>query len=127
MKALLKAGFTVPKALVEAPPTNVGKDKYYDQIVFQTRPGRPRLPRRRKAAAHDARAGSVDLFEGLYTADRFGEYRGRGRGQRPTQSDEERSSRTYYLEWRTYQFSDHLPLWVRLKVDDSAKYLESLD
>jgi len=32
----------------------------------------------------------------------------------------------YYLDWRTYQFSDHLPLWVRLQVNDSANYLQTI-
>lgn len=33
----------------------------------------------------------------------------------------------YYMsEWRTYQFSDHFPLWVELKIDFSAEYLEKL-
>ena len=33
----------------------------------------------------------------------------------------------YYIkEWRTFQLSDHLPLWVDLKIDFSGAYLESL-
>ena len=29
-------------------------------------------------------------------------------------------------EWRTFHASDHLPLWVELKIDFSAEYLEAL-
>ncbi len=32
----------------------------------------------------------------------------------------------YYLEWRTFQMSDHLPLWVEIKIDFSDQYLEYL-
>ncbi len=32
----------------------------------------------------------------------------------------------YYDEWRTFQMSDHLPLWVELEIDFSDKYLEYL-
>ncbi|WP_432460502.1 MULTISPECIES: endonuclease/exonuclease/phosphatase family protein [unclassified Agarivorans] len=32
----------------------------------------------------------------------------------------------YYQEWRTFQMSDHLPLWVELEIDFSDKYLEYL-
>ena len=39
MKALEAERFHVPEALREAPPTNVGKDKYYDQIAFRAVPG----------------------------------------------------------------------------------------
>ena len=32
----------------------------------------------------------------------------------------------YYDEWRTFQASDHLPLWVEIKIDFSNEYLEGL-
>ena len=32
----------------------------------------------------------------------------------------------YYLDRRTYQFSDHRPLWGRLKINDGLEYLERL-
>jgi len=33
----------------------------------------------------------------------------------------------YYLsEWRTFQMSDHFPLWVVLETDFTDKYLDSL-
>lgn len=32
----------------------------------------------------------------------------------------------YYKEWRTYQISDHKPMWVRLRTNDSSMYLEKL-
>jgi endonuclease/exonuclease/phosphatase family metal-dependent hydrolase len=31
----------------------------------------------------------------------------------------------YYDEWKTYQISDHLPLFVELNVDFSRRYLQS--
>jgi hypothetical protein len=34
--------------------------------------------------------------------------------------------RTYYRSyWRTYQMSDHLPLWIKLQTDFSQRYLET--
>lgn len=38
----------------------------------------------------------------------------------------EASLEEYYDEWRTFQMSDHLPLWVELEIDFSDKYLEYL-
>jgi exonuclease III len=32
----------------------------------------------------------------------------------------------YYTDWRTFQMSDHLPLWVELKIDYSNEYLNHL-
>ncbi len=36
------------------------------------------------------------------------------------------SLRDYYDEWRTFQMSDHLPLWVELEIDFSDRYLDYL-
>ena len=32
----------------------------------------------------------------------------------------------YYDKWRTFQASDHLPLWVEIKIDYSDQYLDKL-
>jgi len=37
------------------------------------------------------------------------------------------SLEAYYEEWRTFQMSDHLPLWVELEIDFSDSYLDYLD
>jgi endonuclease/exonuclease/phosphatase family metal-dependent hydrolase len=123
MEALLGEGFEVPAALREAPATNVGKDKYYDQIAFRTRPGDLSYLESRGSGA-EARAGSVDIFKQLYSPERFGEHEKAVKAS--PNATRRKDLEKYYLAWRTYQFSDHDPLWVRLKVDDSAKYLESL-
>ncbi len=36
------------------------------------------------------------------------------------------SLKEYYEDWRTFQMSDHLPLWVEIKIDFSDEYLEHL-
>lgn len=38
----------------------------------------------------------------------------------------EASLQQYYEEWRTFQMSDHLPMWVELKIDFSDRYLDYL-
>lgn len=32
----------------------------------------------------------------------------------------------YYKEWKTFQISDHLPMWVEIKVDHSEEYLKGI-
>lgn len=125
MEALEGAGFKVPQALREAPATNVGKTKYFDQIAFQATPGE--LDALEKAGSGTAGgAGSVDIYKQLYTADQFDDYRTQAAAS-PTGSKKKAADlEDYYLEWRTYQLSDHAPLWVRLPVNDSAKYLKGL-
>ena len=36
----------------------------------------------------------------------------------------EESKIKYYKDWRTYQMSDHLPMWIELKIDYSDAFLE---
>ena len=38
----------------------------------------------------------------------------------------EASLQDYYEEWRTFQMSDHLPLWVELEIDFTDRYLAYL-
>jgi hypothetical protein len=126
MKALLDSGFEVPKALREAPPTNAEKDKFYDQIAFRTRRGDLEYLETAGKGA-DARAGSVDIFKNVYTADQFDDYKDQiDASENAHTKDAEKDPEAYYLDWRTYQFSDHAPLWVRLKVNDSENYLKGL-
>lgn len=126
MEALLEPGFEVPEALRKAPPTNADKTMYYDQIAFRTRPGDLEYLETLGEGA-DARAGSVDIFKNVYTENQFDEYE-----DQVEQSDNAHTKTgkadplAYYLDWRTYQFSDHAPLWVRLKVNDSENYLKRL-
>ena len=121
MKALLGSGFEVPEPL--RLPTNIDRSKYYDQIAFRTRPGALAY----LDSGSERRAGAFEIFERLFTEDQFGDYEDAARetpnGQRAAAKDE---LEDYYLDWRTYQFSDHLPLWVRLQVNDSAEYLQGL-
>jgi exonuclease III len=37
------------------------------------------------------------------------------------------SLEAYYEKWRTFQMSDHLPLWVELEIDFSDSYLDYLN
>lgn len=125
MKALLSSGFEVPEIL-QALPTNIGRDKYYDQIAFRTRPGDLEYLDS-DAEGAKGRAGAFGIFESVFTKDQFAEYKAAAAASsngKKTKTDEELEK--YYGVWRTYQFSDHLPLWVRLKVNESGKYLQDL-
>jgi endonuclease/exonuclease/phosphatase family metal-dependent hydrolase len=121
MKALLDSGFEVPKPLQL--PTNIDRSHYYDQIAFRTRPGALAY----LDSGSERRAGAFDIFARLFTPEQFGDYKeaaaATSNGEKAAERDE---LEDYYLEWRTYQFSDHLPLWVRLQVNDSAEYLQDL-
>jgi len=41
-------------------------------------------------------------------------------------TDDDKLKKYYLKDWRTFRASDHLPLWVELKIDFSDQYLEYL-
>jgi hypothetical protein len=71
-------------------------------------------------------AGILDIFRSIYRPDQVAEYREQmlsspnGAGLTGADLD------GYYGDWLTYQWSDHKPLWVRLKTNDAADYLATL-
>jgi hypothetical protein len=125
MNALLESGFEVPKALRTVRATNVGEDKYYDQIAFRTRKGdlsylesTPKGKQRH--------AGAVPIYQKLFTPGQFNHYKAAAASTSKGRKRKGAELKAYYEEWRTYQLSDHFPLWVRLQVDKSENYLKGL-
>lgn len=124
MKALLDSGFKTAKALKDA-ASNVGRNKYYDQIAFKTKPG---VLEHSETPGPDGkpRAGVFEIFRNVFTPEQFPEYEAAAKAS-PNGDDKAGAElEDYYLDWRTYQFSDHLPMWLQLKVNDSSAYLERL-
>ena len=114
MEALVTNDFVVPEALQSVPGSNVRQDKFYDQIALWA--GRSS---RRKSYTdlRPYRAGVFDFFDVVYRLDEEDVYRP---FMRKPDSDDFYSS---YSKWRTYQMSDHLPMWVELHVDFTEDYL----
>ena len=116
---LAKAKFEVPESHRDF-LTNASKTRGYDQIAFRIQKDR---------LATTGKAGVFDFFKHVYTerdqeiyADQMGEsYNIKTNGEQRSES----GKRTYYKTyWRTHQMSDHLPLWVELKIDFSETYLK---
>jgi hypothetical protein len=63
-----------------------------------------------------APTGGRDYYQYVYTDDQeelYADERNAGTAGRS------------FREWRTYQMSDHLPMWIELSIDDGMTYLES--
>jgi endonuclease/exonuclease/phosphatase family metal-dependent hydrolase len=120
MAALQKYGFSVPAA-IQKHPTDLGATKHYDQIAFNLKlqEGMTVFSER------EQRAGAFNFSKAVYTGDDLETYK-------PLFADKiagktEKQIENYYMKtWRTFQMSDHLPLWVELKIDFSDPYLEKL-
>ncbi len=120
-------GWTVPLDF----ETNVAKNRAYDQIAFKVRDGR--LQRGPSAP----NAGAFDFFESVFRPDEWEQYyevaEATGRPMDSWENTlnwpaEDRVLRTeeYFQQWRTWQMSDHMPLWIELKIDFTDEYLERL-
>jgi hypothetical protein len=118
MDALRTNDFMIPEPLQRVPGSNVKQDKFYDQIALWT--GKSR---RRKSYTRIVpyRAGVFDYFDVVFRMDEEEIYRPL---MRKPGSEDFYSS---YARWRTYQMSDHLPMWVELHVDFAHEYLEEVE
>ena len=104
MEALTGAGFKVPEALGQIPGSNVERDKHYDQIAYY-----------KQTATMQAtgRAGVFDYFEHVYRDADASVYT----------SEVPKGS---FANWRTFQMSDHLPMWCEFRIDSMDEYLNQL-
>jgi len=117
--AITEAGFVIPPQL-QALPSNALQDKHYDQIAFIA----PDL----KDKMELNRAGVFDYYkyvyrvqdEALYAEDMGDAYIETSEHKK---RDEKSKTRYYASFWRTYQMSDHLPMWIELRTDFGKEYL----
>lgn len=103
LQAITDAGFIVPEELQKL-PTNVARDKHYDQIAYFNE----------LANLTAGSAGVFDFHKYVYRLDQEADYAG-------TRPDTPKS----YKTWRTYQMSDHLPMWMEFGIDDGIAYLDA--
>jgi endonuclease/exonuclease/phosphatase family metal-dependent hydrolase len=114
MQAITSAGFIVPKQIQKL-PSNVAQNKHYDQIAFITQDIEDELEL--------AKAGVFNVFQQVYRDGDEAVYV-EEMGKDYAEQLDEKAKRRHYREWRTYQMSDHFPMWVELGIDFSKKYLE---
>jgi endonuclease/exonuclease/phosphatase family metal-dependent hydrolase len=149
--ALEKHGFT---AFQNRKGSNRHQTKYYDQISFKSRPGEmvpSKAPDGRQAwgvfnpfdtvfsddkfSEHDVqvkatlRGQKADLEEQLTrtgSASKIKTLNNKIAKVDLKLGDTDERREYYAGEWRTFQISDHLPLWVDLNVDFTEQYLERI-
>ena len=118
---ITKAGFIVPEELQQL-PSNALKVRHYDQIAFRVRD---------KALDITGKAGVFDYYQSVFSNNDTDKaiYHDDMMPGLVTKSDgkprTEKSKKNYYKTyWRTHQMSDHLPMWVELKIDYTDDYLQ---
>ena len=119
LAALGEHGWEVPKELQAIGGSNLAGDRKYDQIAV--RPDRHWFE-------PTGRAGVVDYYQSVMRAEDEAAYRpDMGDAYAATKVGVARSEaqrHTYYRSyWRTFQMSDHLPLWIEVRTDYADEYL----
>ncbi len=116
MQALTQNGFIVPPELQNL-PSNTGQDKTYDQIAFHER---------RDRFETTGKAGVFNFYKTVFREEdeaTFAPYMGDAYlNSKP--GVPRKDPKGYYKQWRTFQMSDHFPMWVELQIDFSDAYLQ---
>lgn len=121
MQALENNGFSIPNCIKEH-PSDLGETKHYDQIAFNLKLDEKMTVFSEK----EQKAGAFNFTKSVYTPKDLDTYR-QYFDDKNTNGKTEKQIQSYYLsKWRTFQMSDHLPLWVELKIDFSNQYLERM-
>ena len=124
MAKLEAQDFVIPKALKRK--TNALGTKFYDQIAFKTRPDVVEFV---EGQGRDGKpnAGIVPIYDAIMqdadAAQWFDDMRA---GSRSRRDATEAALAHDFPTWKTYQLSDHVPLWARLYVNSSERYLTNL-
>jgi hypothetical protein len=117
MEALVSNGFQVPKQIDGAKVRKTG-DHFYDQIA--TRVKDPRF--------ECVGGGMVDMFADVFREEDLPIYDAFMPASDP-ESDPRFHADTrekLFRKWRTWQMSDHRPLWIQIRTDFADKYLQDL-
>ena len=125
MKALKKHKFVLPADLTGDNDalrwaSNMGGDKHYDQIAF--------LPRKDELELGGSKnnAGVFNYYKAVYTEAESEDYYPLGKANEKW-PDTAAKRKTYFTKkWRTWQMSDHLPLFIELQIDFTEKYLKRI-
>ncbi len=120
MKALESSGFEIPNAIKEH-PTDLGGTKHYDQIAFNLKLNKTMTLFKEKIQ----KAGAFNFTKSVYKPDDWKIYMS-DFDEKYVEGKSDDEIQKYYLKYRTFRMSDHLPLWVELNVDFSEQYLEEL-
>ena len=118
MTALQSHGFTVPDA-ISGRKVRADGDHFYDQIAVRVLDPRFRV----------VTGGIVDMYADVFrdTEEDRSIYAPLMPAEDPEEEGEKEATREgHYRKWRTWQMSDHAPLWVEIETDFTDDYLERL-
>lgn len=119
MAALKSQGFTVPEQ-IDGDKVRKKDQHYYDQIAVRVKDPRFKV----------VSGGMVDIYEDVFrdTPEDLAIYAKHFPKDDP-EKDAGSKAKTpgdLYLKWRTWQMSDHFPLWIEIDTDFADSYLAEI-
>lgn len=117
MEALKSEGFVVPDAIDGKTVRRLG-DHFYDQIAVRVKDPRFEV----------LGGGMVPVFDDVFTDADQPIYAGVVPAKDPEKgaAKKAKTPEDIYRKWRTWQMSDHHPLWIEIATDFSDQYLADL-
>ena len=113
--------FFIPEE-IRKHPTDLGQVSHYDQIAFS-------LKMEKNMVLYDddeQRAGAFNFTKSVYRPEDWPVYQPLYQAAFDKLTSKTKNEEKYFTsKWRTFQMSDHLPLWVELKIDFSDEYLKT--
>ena len=123
-KALRDNKFFIPQNLM-LHKTDIKQSKHYDQIAFNVKEDVNMLIFNKNK--EEQKAGTFAFFDTVYREEDaliYIDIMPKERIENRTDEQIRKYFKTYY---RTFELSDHQPLWVELKVDFSDEYLKKIN
>lgn len=117
MEALRSEGFKVPDQ-IDGDKVRKKDDHFYDQIAVRVKDKRFRV----------TSGGLVNMFQDVFRNEDLAIYRDRMPAEDPEKDSKFKASTQdqLYKKWRTWQMSDHSPLWIEIATDFADDYLSEL-
>ncbi|MCF0185248.1 MAG: endonuclease/exonuclease/phosphatase family protein [Bacteroidaceae bacterium] len=116
-----KKGFFIPNE-IQKHPTDLGQVSHYDQIAFKLKLEQSMVLYK----DGEQRAGAFNFTKSVYRhSEECSDWEIYRDLYDPKHEKTEKQAITSYKKKRTWQMSDHLPLWAELKVDFSDEYLKN--
>ncbi len=112
MLALRDRGFTIPPA-IDGDRIRTPEDHFYDQIAVRVAEPSFRV----------VTGGLVDIYESVFRHNQTDLRLYTPLMPSADEDDRENTPMERYLKWRTWQMSDHRPLWIEIDTDYADAYL----
>ncbi len=117
MQALKGEGFTVPPE-IDGDAVRKKGDHYYDQMAVRVKDKRFKV----------LKGGMVDMYADAFrdTPDDLALYKAAMPAEDPEKKNKAKTPEALYRKWRTWQMSDHHPLWIAIRTDFADDYLAAI-